>query len=102
MSTSTSGDLELIYETYAFDDEGVSSVVESKKVILCEVSSVGMQEWFEGGRNGLNPQLRFTVFSGDYSGEEICSFRGNRYRIYRTYTSGDSTELYVEKRKGNA
>ena len=102
MSNAESDTLDLISESYTYDAEGVPSIVEEKNTVMCEVASVGMHEWFEGGRNGLNPRRRFTVFSGDYSGEEICSFQGKRYRIYRTYTSGDSTELYVERRKGNA
>ena len=92
--------IDLISETLEYGSDGVPNPVETSRTVFCEVSSVGMHEWFEGGRNGLNPQFQFRVFSGDYNDEEICVFRGKRYRIYRTYINGDQTELYAEKRKG--
>ena len=60
------------------------------------------QEWFDGGRNGLNPQYRFTMFQFDYTGEKIIEYNGKQYTIYRTYNrSVDEIELYAELRKGN-
>ena len=97
-----SGVLDLITEAYTVGDDGIPYKTETIKPVLCGVASIGMREWFEGGRNGLNPQLRFDVFSGDYDGQELCAYQGKRYQIYRTYTHGDQTELYVERRKGNA
>lgn len=94
--------IDLITESFAYGDDGVPVPAENVSTVFCEVSSIGMNEWFEGGRSGLNPQYRFIVFTGDYNGEELCSYRGKRYRIYRTFVNGDRTELYVEKRKGNA
>lgn len=94
--------IDLIAETVTIGDDGVPSTAETSATVFCEVTSVGANEWFEGGRNGLNPQYRFIIFTGDYHDEEICVFHGKRYRIYRTYIDGDRTELYAEKRKGNS
>lgn len=71
-------------------------------MVYCNVSSVTGSEWFEGGRNGLNPQYRFTMFAPDYEGEEVLEYNGERYAIYRTYVGQNETiELYTEKKKGN-
>lgn len=70
--------------------------------MYCDVRSVTQSEWFEGGRNGLNPEYRFTMFAPEYHGEQICEFNGNRYTIYRTYLArNEMIELYVQKEQGN-
>ena len=66
------------------------------------MKSVTRDEFFNGGRNGLNPELVLTVFFGDYSGEKIAEVNGIRYTIYRTYQlRNDTIELYTERRVGN-
>ncbi|MBR2552304.1 MAG: hypothetical protein IKF05_04860 [Erysipelotrichaceae bacterium] len=93
----------LIGQTYTTDQFGVQWPEETKQKIYCNVSSVSASEWFEGGRNGLNPELRITTFSADYSGEKIVEYNGARFTVYRTYlTRNDVIELYCERRKGNA
>lgn len=92
----------LIAETFTKDQFGVLQPTETRRKIYCNVSSVSMSEWFEGGRNGLNPELRLTMFSGDYSGEKLIEYNGTQYTIYRTYAArNDAVELYVERRGGN-
>lgn len=92
----------LVKETHSPNVYGVYEKTEVKKKVFCDVSSVTQTEWFEGGRNGLNPEYRLTMFVGDYEGEQVCELNGVRYTIYRTYiTKNDLIELYVEKRKGN-
>ena len=48
----------------------------------------------------LQPELKFTVFFGDYENESVVEFQGNRYAVYRTYRAGDYMELYVERKIG--
>lgn len=92
----------LVSQSYTQNDYGVYERTESKKKVYVDVSSVNQNEWFEGGRNGLNPQYRFTMFAYDYSDEEIIEYNDVQYTIYRTYLrKGDLIELYTEKRKGN-
>ena len=72
-----------------------------RRMVYCSVSSVSQSEWFEGGRNGLNPQLRFTMFAPDYHGESELEFEGVVYTIYRTYLGKDEfIDLYTELKKG--
>lgn len=94
--------LTLISQTYTQDENGVQRASESVRDVFCNVSSVTRAEWTDGGRLGLNPELRFIVFAYDYAGEELCEYNGVRYTIYRTYRAqDDSIELYVERRSGS-
>jgi hypothetical protein len=92
----------LISETWAADAYGVRQPTETAKKVYANVRSVSRNEFFDGGRNGLNPELVMTVFFGDYSGEKILEYNGTRYTVYRTYQlRNDTLELYVERREGN-
>ena len=62
--------------------------------------SISRREFFEAGRNGLNPEFRFDVFQGDYQGETVVEYHGATYSVYRTYESGDYMELYAERKGG--
>lgn len=74
----------------------------SSKDVFCKCGSITRAEFFEAGRNGLNPSFTFTVFFGDYNGEETCWYHGKQYGIYRTYIvpGTDYLELYVERKGG--
>lgn len=94
--------INLISETYTQNSYGVYESTMEKRKVFAKVDSVTGREWFEGGRNGLNPQLRFTMFQFDYLGEKIIEYNNVQYTIYRTFIKGnDEIELYTELRKGN-
>lgn len=93
--------IDLITTTYTKDTLGQYVYTNTKRTVFAKISSVSQTEWFEGGRNGLNPQFRFTMFAGDYEGEKELEYNSKRYTIYRTYFSmGDTVELYTEEKKG--
>ena len=92
----------LIKEIKTRDSLGVNKTQEIKREVFCNVSSVTASEFFDGGRSGLNPSYRMTMFAGDYEDEKLLEFNGNRYSIYRTFIKGsDSIELYVERKGGS-
>ena len=91
----------LINESYTLNTYGVYETTMEKRKVYAKIDSVSGREWFEGGRNGLNPQLRFTMFQFDYLGEKIIEYNNVQYTIYRTFSNGDQVELYTELRKGN-
>lgn len=84
------------------DDYGVTRERIKPRTVFCRVGSITRQEFFDAGRNGLNPELQFIVFPLDYHGEETCRFHGKDYGIYRTYhvPGTDNLELYVERKGG--
>ena len=90
----------LISVTQRQDEYGVWRMQETSKEVFCVVRSVSRSEFFEGGRNGLNPAYQFTVFGDDYDEEETVEYHSKRYGIYRTYRDGDDIELYAERKGG--
>lgn len=84
------------------NDFGVWVETQTSRDVFCQVDSVTRSEFFEGGRNGLNPEFRMTMFFGDYQGEKLLVYNGATYSVYRTYQGrNDTIELYVERKGGS-
>lgn len=93
--------INLISITQQQDEYGQWVDTPTSKQVFCQVESVGQREFFEAGRNGLNPEFKFTLFGGDYNNEPLVEYKGNQYSVYRTYlTKSDKMELYVERKGG--
>lgn len=84
------------------DNRGVWRESLTPREVFAKVRSVSRNEFFDGGRNGLNPEFQFTVFHGDYNDESVCEYEGKKYAIYRTYIvpGTDYIELYAERQGG--
>ena len=92
----------LIREVWEENEYGVLERTLERRKVFADVSSVTASEFFSGGMNGLKPELRMTIFAGDYKGENILEHCGKQYTVYRTYIArNDLVELYCELRKGN-
>lgn len=94
--------LTLLTSTSAKNEYGVIEEVLQGQDVFCRVESITQNEFFGAGRNGLNPQYRFTVFAADYDGQTICEYQGKTYYVYRTYIgpATDYIELYCERKGG--
>ena len=94
--------IQLIPTTSKKDEYGIPRTVEGDpREVMCYVDSVTRSEFFDAGRNGLNPEFVFRVFFADYEDERLLEYNGNRYGIYRTYNNGsDEVELYAERKGG--
>lgn len=93
----------LVAETNTQNAYGVLVPQKTERKVYCNVRSVTGNEWLDGGRIGLNPEYRMTMFKYDYEGEKIIKYKNIYYSIYRTYeTRNDFIELYVERRQGSA
>lgn len=94
--------INLLKVTQTQDDYGQWVETVEKKQVFCQVESVRQSEFFEAGRNGLNPSYKFVVFFGDYDDEPFVEYKGQTYSVYRTYlTKTDKMELYVERKGGS-
>lgn len=92
----------LLSVSRAQDEFGVWRETITERLVFCSVNSVTRSEFFEGGRNGLNPEFRITMFFGDYAGETLLKYKGKTYTIYRTFMGrNDELELYVERQGGS-
>ena len=71
---------------------------ETKRVVFCEVRSVGYQEFYRALEQDLHPTFVFRLADyAEYQGEKICEYDGVRYRIVRTYIDRYAIELTVEE-----
>lgn len=95
--------LTLVSYTYTKDAYGVDRGTPTERRIFCRTDSITRLEFYEAGRNGLNPEMKFIIFAGDYAGETVCRFHGAQYSVYRTYhvPGTDYLELYVQREGGS-
>lgn len=91
----------LVAVSYTANEYGVEERATTSREVFAQVKSVSRSEFFEGGRNGLNPELVFSVFAEDYEDEPVVIYDERPYSIYRTYRRRDDfIELYCERRGG--
>lgn len=91
----------LVGTVHVKNEYGVPVATPTSREVFCQVNSITRAEFFEAGRNGLNPSLMFSVFFGDYADEPTLIYKGKPYGIYRTYLSrNDTLELYAERKGG--
>ena len=92
----------LLGSSYTQDDNGIWQETITERDVFCQVDSVTRSEFFEAGRNGLNPDFRVTMFMYDYEGERLVRYNGRTYSVYRTYSDrNDILELYVQRTGGD-
>ncbi len=96
--------------TITTEKDSLNQVVEKTRTtasLYAELSSVSQTEFFSGGRLGLQPSLKATIYDFEYNEEPIVKVRYSDsktklYSVYRTYSVGgsDKLELYLEERGG--
>ena len=74
--------------------QAIDEAVE-ERTIQCEVDSIGRGEWITAQQGGFQSEIMVRVFSASYNGESLAQYCGKTYEIYRTFQSGDMTELYL-------
>ena len=84
----------------------LDTATETKRKTYCEFKSIGMSETYQAKASGFAPSIKLRLPNDfEYRGETLCEIRGERYRIIRDYRdekTGDSTELTLERERGNA
>lgn len=77
---------------------------ETTRRVYCTVRSVGQTETYQAAAVGLNPEWKLVLAHAfEYQGEKLLDFRGERYRILRSYvTESDEIELTIQRVTGNA
>lgn len=93
-------DIKLIQQTISVDTYGNEYATETPRTIFAGIDSISQSEFYAAANTELNPEFKFSVFFGDYQGEELLEYNGVRYWIYRTFRAGDYMELYAERKTG--
>lgn len=69
-----------------------------RSVKLATLRSIGQSEFYQAAATDYRPEMKFILSDYyDYDGEVYLLWRGELYRIIRTYRAGQEMELTVGK-----
>lgn len=70
----------------------------SSREVFCGLRSVGRSEFYQANATGYKPELVFVLADYlDYNDETLVDFNEKRYRVIRSYRTGQELELIVTK-----
>ena len=68
----------------------------TKREVFCSLRSVGMREFYQAHALDIHPEAVFVLSDYlDYDDETLADHNGNRYRILRTYRTGQELDIVV-------
>lgn len=87
--------LSLVSYVVTFDDIGNQIEQEVERKTYCEIQNITMNEFYKAREQkiGVKYCVKINVF--DYRAEKHVKFRGEKFKVIRTYTTGDMLELYL-------
>lgn len=86
--------LTLVATTNSVDEYGDPAVTETRRDVFCRIASIGQKEFYQAHAVGLQPEIKFVLSDYlDYSNEALVDHEGQRYRVLRTYRTGQELEL---------
>lgn len=86
--------LTLIRIDSALDEYGDPVIVEIHRDVFAEQLSIGQKEFYQAHAVGLQPEVKFKLADYlDYEEEPIVEHNGQRYRVLRTYRTGQELEV---------
>lgn len=88
---------ELIYlESRQSDVNDVGDSIERSELTmrLAKLKSIGQSEFYQAQAQGLKPELKFVLADFlDYGYQEYVIYNGFRYKVLRTYRTGNEIEI---------
>lgn len=70
----------------------------TRRDVLCGLHSIGQREFYEANATDFHPEMKFILADFlDYQDETKVIYKGTAYRVLRTYRTGQSLELTVER-----
>ncbi len=86
--------ISLIKETETVNEYGSKVKAETSRDVFCELKSIGQSEFYQAQTNGMKPEIKFVIADYlDYQNEEIIVYDGMKYKILRTYRTGNELEI---------
>ena len=86
----------LIQVTKQRDDIGDMTEETQESYAFCNEKSIGQSEFYQAHAKGFKPEIKLEINTIDYNNQQKVRYKGREYRILRTYTSGEITELTLE------
>lgn len=71
---------------------------EVSRTVLCRLASIGMREFYEASARDFYPEMKFILADYlDYNNEQLVEHNGQRYRVLRTFRTGQELEIVVTR-----
>lgn len=86
--------LTLIRRETTVDEYGDPVISEIPREVFAEQMSIGQKEFYQAHAVGLQPEIKFKLSDYlDYENEPLIEHNGERYRVLRTYRTGQALEI---------
>lgn len=86
--------LTLIRIETTLDEYGDPVITEIPREVFAEQMSIGLKEFYQAHAVGLQPEVKFKLADYlDYEDETVVEHDGHRYRVLRTYRTGQELEI---------
>ena len=86
--------LTLIRLETTLDEYGDPVISEIRREVFAEQMSIGQKEFYQAHAVGLQPEIKFKLTDYlDYENEQCVEHTGQRYRVLRTYRTGQMLEI---------
>lgn len=78
----------LITPKYIEDEYGQQvQAPDSEITLLCKTRSIGRQEYYMAGQNGLKPEVIIVIKGYEYDNQQELIYKNKRYYVERTYST---------------
>lgn len=92
-------ELILIKNNYSYNKAGDKVPETIETPILCDVRSATRAEFYDYADNENRPEYIASINTCEFDNQKVALFRGNKYRITRTYkVDRDLMELTLSKK----
>lgn len=86
--------LTLIRLETTLDEYGDQVGTEIRRDVFAEQMSIGQKEFYQAHAVGMQPEIKFKLADHlDYENETRVEHQGQRYRVLRTYRTGQALEI---------
>lgn len=76
---------------------------ETVTTVFAEIRSVSRNEYYQAMSAGIAPELVFMLTDyADYNGQKVFLYEGERWRVIRTYTNGQTLEITAGRATNDA
>lgn len=80
------------------DDAGDTTQADTSRKVFVNVSSIGMNEFYQAHNLGFKPELKVYIRDFEYKGESKIKYKNEEYRVIKTYDRQDGViELTCSK-----
>lgn len=84
----------LITKTRKTNEVGDHIETEEKKMRFAKLKSIGQSEFYQAQAQGLKPEVKFVLADYlDYENQEEVIHNNFRYKVLRTFRSGNELEI---------